>query len=71
MFNPGQLINMLGGIQNFNQRLTMFNQNFKQQFGQNADPSQIGQQLLNSGQISQDQFEQFRQIANQITGKNY
>ncbi len=28
-------------------------------------------QLLNSGQISQDQFEQFRQIANQITGRNY
>lgn len=71
MFNPGQLINMLGGMQNFNQRLTTFNQNLKQQFGQNADPSQIGQQLLNSGQISQDQFEQFRQIANQLTGKNY
>lgn len=71
MFNPGQFINMLGGMQGFNQRLNAFGQNLKQQFGQNADPSQIGQQLLNSGQISQDQFEQFRQIANQITGRNY
>lgn len=70
MFNPMQLINMLGGMNSFNQRLTTFSQNFKQQFGPNADPSQIGQQLLNSGQISQEQFEQFRQIANQLTGRN-
>ena len=71
LFNPAQFINMLGGMQSFNQKLNQFQQNFNQQYGQGADPSQMGQQLLNSGKMSQEQFEQFRQIANMVTGKNY
>lgn len=71
MFDQNMLMGMLGGIQNFNQRLGSFRQNLQQQFGPNVDPTQIGQQLINSGQMSQQQFEQFRQIANQLTGKNY
>ena len=34
------------------------------------NPQQKVQELLNSGQMSQQQFEQLRQMANQITGKN-
>lgn len=70
-FDPSQMINMLGGMANFNQRINSFGNNFRQQFGPNADPQQIGQQLLNSGQISQEQFEKARQVANFITGKNF
>lgn len=34
-------------------------------------PMQTVQKLMNSGQMTQNQFEQFRQIANRLTGKNY
>lgn len=34
-------------------------------------PQQMVQQLINSGRMSQAQFEQFRRLANQYTGKNY
>ena len=33
-------------------------------------PEQACRQLIQNGQMSQQQFEQYRQIANQITGKN-
>lgn len=68
-FDPSQIINMLGGMQGFNQRLTTFSNNFKNQFGQDANPEAIGRELINSGKINQQQFEQYRQIANMITGK--
>lgn len=34
-------------------------------------PYQTAQQLINSGRMSSAQFEQFRQMANRMTGKNY
>lgn len=34
-------------------------------------PQQMVQQLINSGRMSSAQFEQFRQLANRMTGKNY
>lgn len=37
---------------------------------QNIDPQAKVQELLNSGQMTQEQFNQFRMIANQLTGKN-
>lgn len=40
---------------------------FKQQLG-NANPQAIVQQLLNSGQMSQAQFNQLAQQAQQIIG---
>ena len=52
-----------GNMQNF---MNQFNQ-FKQQFG-NQNPQQVVQQLLNSGQMSQEQFNQLSQMANQILG---
>ena len=37
-----------------------------QQSGQN--PQAVVQQLLNSGKMTQDQFNQLRNVANQLTG---
>ena len=49
----------------FKQQFEQFARNF-QQSGQN--PQALVQQLLNQGRMTQDQFNQFRNIANQITG---
>lgn len=49
--------------QMFKQQLDAFAQNFK-----NSNPQQMVQNLLNSGKMTQAQFNQFRNIANQITG---
>ncbi len=49
----------------FKQQFEQFARNF-QQSGQN--PQALVQQLLNQGKMTQDQFNQFRNIANQITG---
>lgn len=64
--NPFQLIN---NPQMF-QKLNEFAQNFQHNFG-NADPRQIVQNLLNSGQMTQSQFNQFSNLANQIMGKRF
>lgn len=65
MINP--TINNLGKfMQNFNS----FAQQFKSQ-NQNVTPQQKVQELLNSGRMSQQEFNQLREIANQITGRNY
>ena len=50
----------------FMQRFQDFARQF-QQSGQN--PQQVVQQLLNQGKMTQDQFNHFRTIANQITGQ--
>lgn len=55
--NPLQL------MQQFNQ----FRQNWLNQ-NPNTSPQQAVQQLLNSGKMSQQQFEQFRKIANGFSG---
>ncbi len=52
----------------FRQQFENFARNF-QQSGQN--PQAIVQQLLNSGQMTQDQFNRLRDIANQITGQRF
>lgn len=59
------IFQMFGGIQNFQNQ---FNQ-FKQQIG-NQNPQQMVQQLLDSGRMSQQQFNQLGQMANQIMGRN-
>lgn len=65
--NYDPVINKFGGIQSFSQKL----QNFAQEFSkQNLDPRTKVQEMLNSGQMTQSQFDQFRAIANKITGKN-
>lgn len=63
MYN--NLFQRFGGIQNF---MNQFNQ-FKQQFGSSQSPQQIVQQLLDSGKMTQEQFNQLGQMANQIMNK--
>lgn len=55
-----------GGPQNFMNR---FNQ-FRQAFGSQQNPKQMVQQLLDSGRMSQEQFNQLSQMANQILNRN-
>lgn len=52
----------------FKQQFEAFARNF-QQSGQN--PQQVVQNLLNQGKMTQDQFNQLRNIANQITGLRF
>jgi len=49
------------------QQFQQFRQNWLQQ-NPNTSPQQAVQQLLNSGKMSQQQFEQFRKIANDFSG---
>lgn len=70
---PNPLYNRFGnnGQQNSNfvNAFRSFAANFSNQ--SNMTPQQRVQELLNSGQMTQEQFEYFRQMANQLTGKNY
>lgn len=75
MFNPNNPIfnQMFGGFNNFQNN---FNQ-FAQQLGQGMDPNSMErfaqnkvQEMLNTGQMSPQQFEQIRQVVNQMTGRN-
>lgn len=61
--NP--ILDMFGSISNFNQQ---FNQFANQMRSVNTNPQEAVQNLLSSGQMSQDQFNKFSQIANMITG---
>lgn len=60
------LYQMFGGMQNF---MNQFNQ-FKQNFPGNQNPQQMVQQLLDSGRMSQQQFNELSQMANQIMRRN-
>lgn len=60
--NP--IIDMFGNYNNFQQQFSQF----ANQMG-NSNPQQVVQNLLNSGRMSQDQFNQFSQLANMITGR--
>lgn len=55
--------------QNQNQNSNMFQQ--FQQFMNNfrGDPRKKVQELLQNGQMTQEQFNQFSQMANQLTGR--
>lgn len=57
--HSGEMNNdMLGVISRFKQ--------FKQSF--NGDPQKVVMQMVNSGRISQQQLNQFQQMANQLSG---
>lgn len=62
------IINQLGGLRNFQQRLTTFKQQLDQ--GGSGNYQEMVQRLIDAGQMTQEQFNQFRAIANQITGRN-
>lgn len=55
-----------GNMQNF---MNQFNQ-FRQNFDSNQNPQQVVQQLLDSGRMSQQQFNELSQMANQIMRRN-
>ena len=61
MSNP--LFGMLSGQMQMNPMLQKFNQ-FRQMF--KGDPQQQVQQMLNSGKISQAQYNQAVQMANKV-----
>ena len=72
-FNPNPnnpLFQQFGGFQNFQNAVN----SMMQQVPQNFDPRIVGQQYVQqqmaAGKISNADFEQARQIANQITGLN-
>ena len=65
---PNPLFNALGGQQTINPVAQIVQQarQLRQTF--NGNPRDTVQQLLASGQMSQEQFNQYAQIANQIVG---
>ena len=79
LLNNGMMNNMgsngfgnngFGGFRNLTNLISQFN-NFKQNF--QGDPKQQVQNMLNSGQMSQSQFNQLAQLANQfqsLLGRN-
>ena len=63
MNNPfGLLGNNFGNIQNIVQQFQQFKNSYK------GNPQQQIQQMLNSGQITQQQYDQAVQMANQLRG---
>lgn len=58
--NSTKLPGALGNMQDMVQRLNQFKQSFQ------GDPKQQVQQLLNSGQMSQEQYNRLSQMATQI-----
>lgn len=58
-------LNPMAIMQNF----ASFRQNFLQQ-NPGVNPQQKVQELLNSGKMTQQQYENLRNIANKITGMN-
>ena len=61
--------NMLNNPMDFQNRFNQFVQNFRNQG--NQDPRQKIQELLDSGKMSQQQYNQLRQVANRFLGTNY
>lgn len=63
---PNPLFNQLGGNQPMNPMMNMIQQ--FQQFKQNfrGDPQQEVQKLLNSGRMTQAQYNQLQQMAQQM-----
>lgn len=60
MLGNSNLPGPFGNMQNLIQRLNQFRQSFQ------GNPKQQVQQLLNSGQMSQNQYNQLSQLATQI-----
>lgn len=56
--------NPIGNMQKFSQFVKKFRSTI------NRNPRDVVQEMLNSGQMSQQQFETLRQQANQIMGTN-
>ena len=60
--------NPMNNAQNMQNQFNQFVQNFRQG---NQDPRQKIQELLDSGRMTQQQYNQLRQMANKFLGTNY
>ena len=71
MFNPMAIIQALGGVANIRNQVNQFQQGLPQS---GFDPKQQAlmqaQQMLNSGQMSQQQYNNVLQLAGMISGQN-
>ena len=61
-----QLFNMLGGQQQMNPMTNLLNQVNQCRRSYSGDPTQQVHHLLNSGRMSQNQYNQLSQMATQI-----
>lgn len=62
-----QVMQMLGGPQQFQ---TLMNQAQQRLQRANMTPEQYINSMISSGQMTQEQFQQARNFANQVTGMN-
>ena len=71
MFNPMAMLQFFGGAMNFRNQLNQFQQGLPQQ---GFDPKQAAlsqaQELLNSGKMTQQQYNTIMQFASFMTGQN-
>jgi hypothetical protein len=71
MFNPQAMLNgmmnFFGGPNGFQNKFNTFVNNFQQT---GVNPQQMVEQMLNDGRMTQEQFNQLRAMANQMTGRN-
>lgn len=71
MFNPMAIIQALGGVANIRNQVNQFQQGLPQS---GFDPKQQAlmqaQQMLNSGKMSQQQYNNVLQLAGILSGKN-
>lgn len=63
------MINNLNNMMDFQDKFNKFVQDYKGQW--NQDPKERVQQLLDSGKMTQEQYNQLRQFANKFLGTNY
>lgn len=68
MSNPQPAFTSQSPIGNYSSVLQRANQ-LAQSLPQSFNPQAIAQQMVNSGQVSQQQLQQAMQIANQLTGR--
>lgn len=69
MVDIATIMSLFGGQNGFMQKLSAFGQQFSQQNA--CTPEQKVQQLLNSGQMTQEQFNAYAQMANRLTGRRF
>lgn len=65
--NQNGIYNQFGGRQAFMQRLSNFAENFRR--SSTVTPEQMVRQLMSSGQMTQDQFNQLSKLANSLMGR--
>lgn len=73
MLNPAVFQQMMSNaqmMQQFQQQYQQFGQQFSA-FPNQMSPQQIVQQKLANGEMTQEQFNQIRMMANAISGMNY